>query len=177
MSTPLDTGVPNIKPARLETILPVIKTRILTVTGFPSERVVYSVGPGKPPESLQGDQFIVLRLRSQMTQQSIVYGAGRLDHRVVRGLAVVLWNRFNVDVDNQAEAFLLDPTNGILPAELLLLDALSTFHPQDSNGVWLCYEPLRIGPVSEPVPDVVGWAHSEFEVEVPYVLVLDQTYQ
>lgn len=163
--------------SNLQTILPLIKTRIMDVTGLESEAVVYSKQPAKVKPSFQADKVVVLWVRSQITQKPFVAGAGRVDTRVTRRVTVVIWNRLEVDYDLQDEAFFTDANYAIFILENQVLDALATFKPVDAQNNIVVTEPLWIGPVAEPVPDMEGWGHSEVDIEIVYELDLDQSYQ
>jgi len=133
------------------------------------EAVIFGIAgtPLKRP-SLQGDNVVLIRPRSQLTERNIVGGAGRIDYRVVRKVDVVYWSRVDVDVEDQAQAWLLDPTLGHCDQEHSLLNAFAVFHPADQNGNWLVFEPCRISVVTDPIADEPGWGHSELSVEVPF---------
>jgi hypothetical protein len=81
-------------------------------------------------------------------------------------------------VDGQDEQWLLDPDHGFLDKEHQIFDAVVTWPLFDANGNFLLSEPLRLGPVSEPVPDNdPGWGHAETAIEIPYVLALNPPLQ
>jgi hypothetical protein len=149
----------------------------MAVTGFPEERVVL-LARADVPYHAQADQYVRIWPRSQTTQGPIVQGAGRLDARVVRRVSVCLWTRLALDEADRDNSWLLHATLGHLDAEHKLFDALLGFHPEDADGNWLCYEDCRVVAAAEPSKDRAEpeWGKSEVDVEVPYVLDLNQSY-
>lgn len=167
----------------LATILPYVRQQAMMALNLGTEAVVYGTpGSALRKPSLQADVVCLIRPRSQMTERNIVGGAGRIDARVVRKVTVVLWVRYDVDVDQQKERWLLDQDLGHLPKEHSLFNVFLTFHPSDPSGNWLLFEPIRLGPVSDPVEDTQqteagGWGYSGIDLELPFILDVDQGYQ
>ncbi len=158
---------------KLSAILPLMQQAAMSALKLGTEAVIFGISgaPLKRP-SLQGDNVVLIRPRSQLSERNIVGGAGRIDYRVVRKVDVVYWSRVDVDVEDQAQAWLLDAVLGHLDQEHALLDAFALFHPTDQQGNWLVFEPCRIGVVTDPVADEPGWGHSELSLDVPFIAAM-----
>lgn len=163
---------------RLSALLPLLQQQVMSVLGFPAERVII-LSREQQPYHAQADQYVRIRPRSQMTEDSIVVGAGRFDTRARRKINVTLFTRLSLDEADRDAIWLDDPTLGHLAKEHLLFDAVATWHPLDGAGNWLLAGTAKLGPVSEPSKERAEpeWGKSELDVDLTYVLDLDQTRQ
>ncbi len=162
----------------LDAILLDVQQRLMAVTQLPIECVIFSYGGIKPP-TFQADDVIEINVDSSMTEEGIAIGAGRIDTRVWQRCVVVQWTRLEVDVDTQAQMMFTSVPLGILRKRHRIFDALATWHGITNVSNALYSGTIKLGPVGRPspVPDKIGWAHSEIAIEIPYTLALTQSYQ
>ena len=162
--------------AKLSQILPVIQRRLRTRLDWPAERVLLSLrDDGSHPH----EQYLRLWPRSHVCHQIFRHGAGRIDTRVTRRVAVKLWTRLALDETNDDQQWLTNATLGHCDLEHTIFDALENFSPENSDGDWLVYMPLKLYPASEPAKEdeEAEWGCTVQEYDVCYVLDLDQNIQ
>lgn len=169
--------MPTVLRTRLDVILLAVRQRLINELGWPPERVIVAKRDVLPFNA-QADQYCIIQPRSQVTEQPIVQGAGRVDTRVTRRVAVIVRTRLSLDESDRDLAWLTDATYGHLRTEHAVLNALQMYQPT-RGADWLACEPLRLVPVSQPEQDreQPEWGQSVAEFEVTYVLDLDQSYQ
>lgn len=143
---------------KLSAILPLIKTQLMATTGFPTERV-YISKRDVHPSITQGDKYIVVRPRASVTNEAVEIGAGRVDTRLTRRVAVILRTRLELDQEDVDVSWLTDATYGHLDTEHAIIDSLQDFQVIDTNNNWLVYEPMKLVPVSAPQDEqnFTGW--------------------
>ena len=167
----------------LATILPHIQTRLMTVLGWPAERVLIA-----PPEVLgwsggQADQLVAFWPQTDHFQSKIFDGAGRVDTRITEHILFHLRTRFGVDEATNLQSWLTDSTLGHWVAREGLLDALTCYSPTDTDdetGNFLVTEPMRYVNGSKPLKIAgapLSWGQSSLVFELTYLPSLDQTYQ
>ena len=164
--------------SKLSAILPLIKTQLMATTSFPTERVLISMRDVHP-NVMQADQYIVIRPRGSVTDEPIEIGAGRVDTRLSRRVAIILRTRLEIDQDHVDVEWLTNATYGHLDVEHQIINSLQDFQVIDGSANWLVVKPLKLGPVSDPNPvqEFTGWGQSVQEYEVKYEADLTQTYQ
>ncbi len=162
----------QLVPTNLPTLLLAIQAQAMASTGFPQERVIIW-SKEKELWHSQGDQYIRIRPRSQMSEPCII-GGGRWSPLVTRKVNVCLWGRLNVDSFDNDQSLMTDPNLGFLTAEHALFNALLNFHAQDPNSAGMLCEPLKLGPVKNPSNEMPAteWASSEADFDVTFVLSL-----
>lgn len=162
----------------LRTLLIDLRERIMDRLDFPAERVLI-IARAKMPANLQADQYVIIRVMGQKPDWNTEYGHGRVEHRVRRTLQIVLKTRLATDEVNEDFLWLTDKSLGHLDMEHELYDSLQTYSPIDVNDNALIYEPLVVTMVDRPLKEEVNeeWGESWIEVELPFIMRLDQTYQ
>jgi len=168
--------MPGIVPTKLSKLLPVIQLRLMTALEWPEERVLLAL---KDPTTHPHERYLRLWPRQSVSYQIYRHGAGRVDTRVTRRLAVKLCTRLALDSVTSSKQWLTHETLGHLDTEHAIIDALENFQPLDGDQNWLVYQPMKLQPVSEPdlEPEEPEWGCTVQEYDLSFVLQLNQDYQ
>lgn len=170
--------MPAIVPTGWAAILTAVETQLITVTGFPNERINNSTEDGESAH-FQGDQDIVMRTGNLTPVGPDIDSKGRLAIRIVRQLQVIPRTSIAVDTHGLTDAWLTDPSFGHLQLEEAIFNALQGFEPSDANGNWLVTEPMRLVPSQPPIrpapPDLkpAVWGSSTLTFEITYLMALN----
>jgi hypothetical protein len=158
-----------------QTILPVIRTQLVAVTGLPLVRV--GLIARDPPPPMQADQEILLRLKRRGGNKDWLDGMGRIASLVESTLEVTVRNRVALDETNRDLQWLADEAYGIFALEDLVWDALHGFLPLDASDNWLVTEELKFLPDNGPLKDrkdPAAWGESTLAFSLHYLLRLEQ---
>lgn len=168
---------PGLTPTYLDAILPVLRARIVSVTGL-DDTVVWETKKAKVPFNAQADHFVTIRPRGQQCNRPIEQGAGRLDLRATRRISITAYTRVELDEHDRDTNWLRNQTLGHLQLERKILDAVTTFKVIDANGNLLAL-PIRPGVWQEPDEEKEdpAWGSSTLDIEITFVVQLDQSYQ
>lgn len=135
----------------LNTLVPILKARIASVTDLPTERVLIV---GRPLESIPHNQAstdVLVRIGAPTPSVAGNSGPGRLWTTCDRIIQVQPRAEFGADLYDRDEDKLLDTSLGIFALEEQILDGLQDFMPEDGKGNALVAEPLKWVP-SEQLP-------------------------
>lgn len=151
-----------------------IKARLMTLLGFPDERVVWTAKARLP--EFQADQIVFLRMRRMTNNDPSYDGAGRFNAVVERILDVAPRVRFDVSSTDD-EAWLYDPDFGYFALEAKVLDCLIGFFPTDaSSNIRVAYELHLISATeASKYPDSPGWGDAMLSFRIAHNLDLDLT--
>lgn len=146
--------------SKLRTILPLVRARLVTITGIVSEYVNLSL-PGADEEwllPLETDFVLDVRPLRFALDQAAFYGGGTTTPKFDGMLEVILWGRYGVDEAGRADLLLTDATFGILVKWDLVLKALLGFDPATGGNEQLV-EPMRcLAWDTAPRRGKPGWA-------------------
>lgn len=160
--------MPGFIRSNIATILPLLRTHLMTFTGFPIERVLIQKHTNLTDQaSLQGDQVIVLTPELESMVRPQIKSAGRHDARVDRRVSVVGWNRLNTDVAFQDSDWLLQTTLGYLPFENAMINALLTWFPTDGGNNVLAV-PTRCESIAAPATTRADWGSAAVSVNYQF---------
>lgn len=141
-------------------LLPAVQTQIVAagVVARP-ELCILSLGDADVWENYPVDNlFVVVGGGRWNADQAAFAGGGNLTLIFDGALAVNLWARVEVDLINQDQKYLTDPTLGVLNTWSKLVEALSNFEITDASGNQLLEMPLRILSFEIPKrPKGMGW--------------------
>lgn len=162
-------------PASLIQIVPVVKAQLVKATGVP-DNLIRFVAKNQIPR-FQGDHDILLRGGGIQWDKGFDVGSGRVCAIIRRPLLVRVRTRCNLDLSDQDDSRMLDPTLGHVPLEESAANALYDFVPQDANGNMLVQEPMH--PVDYPEEEAqegqaADWAESLLAFQLTYQLPLNQ---
>lgn len=153
-------------------ILPLIETRLRTVTGLPAECVNPWVGDADPPH-LQADQDLVLRLMGFAPEEGWQVGAGRLATQVIERLGVQIRTRLALDEPGTRRKWVLDH----IDLRDSVIDALEEFVPTAAKGDILTNGAILLDPARPLAPGkgTADWGSETLVFRVPYLLALPTT--
>lgn len=168
-------------PCYVQDLIPLIQQRLMTVLGFPVERVkIWRRRPSITEEELhvQAPQCVMIRMAGQTPERASFDGAGREDYKVSRRLIVVCWSRDSLDEVTDDVTRLTDPADGHYILELGVQNALIGFTPQDADGNTYTSSPMTSSSVTEAVPGSkdADWTRSEVLFDVPFCVSIDPEY-
>lgn len=167
---------------KLSTILLAIKAQVMTVFGWPAERVLISARREEEDEPhLQADQYVRIKPLGS-SPEPCWDGGGRINCQAKRRVRATLWTRLALDSPNEDQEWLTNASLGHLDTEHALFDALAGFQPSDGFENWLVTLPIEPGPANEPAGPAAkrnndGWGKSATEFTVTYMMDLDQSRQ
>lgn len=149
--------MPGFIRSNLGAVLPLLRTQLMTFTGFPEERVVVQKHTNQQdPASLQADQVIVITAEGETPVRPQITSAGRRDARMDRRVTVTLWNRLNLDEAYQDYEFLLHTEFGLIPFENSVYNCLLTWVPTDGSNNVLAV-PTRVEVITPPQTNRQDW--------------------
>ncbi len=156
-----------------------VQAQVISVTGFPYERVVIDARePGEADEIPgQAEQVIFLRVGNGRIDFNSVANQGRLCTKETLTISARLWTRLNTDEHNRDDLRITDPSVGHLRVRHAIYDALIDFGPEDSQGNILYSEVMKPVDSTEPrrkKAPTKGWARSVLDFLLYYELALTQ---
>ena len=167
-----------------------IQAQLMSVLGFPAERVLIAPLEVFNDYYPQGDQFVAIWPRDEHPDIPNYNGAGRINMEATVVIDVTLRTRYAVDETTSRLAWLTDTGLGHLIARAGIWNALVAFQPTDNgdltgnSGNWLCVQP--IGPLVGRTPNAgakvkppppPGWGSSTVSFELKYQMLLNQAQQ
>ena len=168
-------------PTSLDVILPVLRARLVSVTGLPAERVG-ALQRNDVPFNAHGDNYVFLRVEDSSFDMADIIGAGRIDSREEVLLSLTVRSRLATDEANMDWKWLTDESYGNLRLRHRCIDALLCFQPLDDDGNWLVTEPIKPTTTRRPRKEEGKapnreWGESTTWWKMTYHLDLDQLYQ
>jgi hypothetical protein len=163
---------------QLDLILPPLRQRLMDVTGFPQERVLFI--QGDVTFHTQAEQYLVVKLEDEKDEEPIILGAGRHDVRELQVFSVTVRTRCSLDQAQESFIQLTDLTLGHLRIVHQVKDAMILFQPLDPvTGKWLVTEPIlpQRGSRPESLPQEPEWMQKTLWFTLKYELNLSLDYQ
>ncbi len=163
----------------MDVILPVLETRLVTVTGLPPERINEWLGSEAP--HFQGDHDLVLRLKGLQPESGFLEAGGRLSIEVTERLEIEVRTRLSLDPASSAKRWLTDPDFGHIPMRTLVVDALEGFLPTDGSGNGLTSCEIHLLPSGEPRSEgssqksPISWGSERLTFGIKYLHAVDLT--
>ncbi len=139
--------MPTRIQSRLETILPIVKTQIITATSIDPTRVFATLSTERDlMMRAPSDRFIALRPTNFPIWDGAVTGGGNDDLWMHGELDITLFVRYGVDQSYADDSWLLDSTAGVLALWSNLIHGLQLYDPVDGSGNQVLSEPMRLHP-------------------------------
>lgn len=169
-----------------DAILHAIQARLMAVLDWPEARVLIDARSDEDADAAipVADQYLRLKLASCTPDAASVEARGRKYPNATARVQVILRTRIDTDKVNSDDQFLThraaEPTErsrGHLVAWGRVWDALLCFQPEDDDGNWLVFEPIKPAEASGPRKPPKGWGQSVLGFTVGFILDLDQGYQ
>jgi hypothetical protein len=152
------------------TILPLMRAKLIAVTGLDTSAVFISCLPRDKIPHLLAAQDVVVVVGGESPHEDAIDGAGVFDNRRTRDLEIVCRTRVLLDVPGQDTVALTDASLGHLALEDACIDALELFMSGDDDTGDVFNVPARVGRISRPerTVDDRQWCQSEIAVRFEY---------
>lgn len=163
-------------PANPETWLPKLQAQVMSVTTFPSERVILTLRDAKHVPQPH-PQDVLIRVGGFIPHPPHLQGSGRIGAILSRKVVVTVRTRLAVDAGESDEQFITNTTLGHFPLEAKVLNALLHFQPEEAITANLLLQcPLELLGGEDPEKgDEEGSTTLTFRAT--YEPVLDESFQ